>query len=104
MTVKRIEAMTFVTVGAPAEQSAGWSVQLVTGTGTTMNKTLITFSVLTSLCVAAAVTSFASEAMSAQPPSAAQTTDQLPADPSQSDCSTQVWPRFSQSCLTGRDV
>ena len=69
-----------------------------------MNKALMTFSVLTSLCVAAAVTSFASEAMSAQQTGATQTTDQLPAESSQSDCSTQVWPHFSQSCLTGRDV
>ena len=77
-----------------------------------MNKALITFSVLTSLCAAAAVTSFSSETVNAQE----NVQENVQANiqeigliqkaepPVQDDCSRQVWPNFSQSCLRGRDV
>lgn len=109
-TVKRIGPLaTFVALGHP-EQSLECSVELVTGSGTTMNKALITFSILTSLCVAAAVTSFAS-LVNAQENSQensqeidTQKADPPLASPVQEDCSSQVWPNFSQSCLRGRDI
>jgi hypothetical protein len=113
-TVKRIGPLaTFVALGHP-EQSLECSVELVTGSGTTMNKALITFSILTSLCVAAAVTSFAS-LVNAQENSqenfqentqeiGTQKADPPLASPVQEDCSSQVWPNFSQSCLRGRDI
>jgi len=116
-TAKRIEPIaTFVALGGP-EQSPEWSVELVTGSGTTMNKTLITFGVLTSLCAAAAVTSLSSGAVNAQEKIQASVqesvretvqevvlTTQKAEQPVQEDCSRQVWPHFSQACLRGRDV
>ncbi len=67
-----------------------------------MNKVLITCSVLASLGVAAVVTSFASEAVNAQEIGPTSNSSQPLAD--RDDCSSQVWPNFSQSCLKGRNT
>jgi len=67
-----------------------------------MNKAIITLSVLASLGAAAAVTSFTSEAVSAEEIGSGQKANQPVVRPVKDDCASQVWPNFSQSCLSGR--
>ncbi len=69
-----------------------------------MNYTLITFSVLTSLGVAAGVTSFSSEPLNAQEIDRATKTGQAVTDTVENDCSDQTWPNFSPSCLRGHNT
>jgi len=66
-----------------------------------MNTALITCSILASLAAATAVTSLTSEVVKAD--EAGPGVEQ-PMPTSRDDCSIQVWPNFSQSCLRGRDT
>jgi len=80
-----------------------------------MNKALITLSIFASLGVslgvslgaAAAITSLTSAVVNAEEIVPVPKVDQPVADVQavvQDDCSIQIWPNFSQSCLRGRDT
>jgi hypothetical protein len=72
-----------------------------------MNKVLITFCVLACLGAATAVSGLTSGVANAEEIGPAPKVDQPIAAVQavvQDDCSIQVWPNFSQSCLRRRDT